>query len=201
MKKAVLFDLGKVLLDFDKDVILDGFRRKTDMSEKEIRRGLKLYHELGFETGSSSPQEFYERVNKELELKMTFEEFRDVWCDIFREISPMLELFHKIRTKYRTYILSNTDPLHFPYVLEKFPWLEMFDGRALSYELGFHKPEREFFIKAMEKFGLDPSECIYIDDLEENVLAARQVGIDSIQHTSLEETKAALNDLEINIDG
>ena len=156
MKKAVLFDLGKVLLDFDKDVILNGFRRNTDMSEEEIKRGLKLYHELGFETGLSSPQEFYDRLNKELGLNMTFGEFREVWCGIFREIPPMLELFHKIRTKYRTYVLSNTDPLHFPYVLEKFPWLEKFDGRALSYELGFSKPERKFFIKAMEKFGLDP---------------------------------------------
>ncbi len=201
MKKAVLFDLGKVLLDFDKDVILDGFRRKTDLPEKEIQRGLELYHELGFETGATSPQEFYRRVNEELRLGMTFEQFREVWCNIFREIPPMVEVFHRIRRKYETYVLSNTDPLHFPYVLERFRWLEMFDGRAISYELGVRKPNRGFFIKALKKFRKTPSECIYIDDIEENVLAACEVGIHSILHTSPEETVSALREMEIDTKG
>ena len=201
MKEAVLFDLGKVLLDFDKDVILDGFREKTDLPEEEIQHGLELYQELGFETGATSPEEFYRRVNEELTLGMSFDGFREVWCNIFREIPPMVELFHGIRKKYETYILSNTDPLHFPYVLERFPWLEMFDGRAISYELGVRKPNREFFIRALSKFRKAASECIYIDDIEENILTARELGIQSILHTSPEETVSALREMGIDAKG
>jgi FMN phosphatase YigB (HAD superfamily) len=201
VKKAVLFDLGKVLLDFDKDVILDGFRQKTDLPEEEIQHGLELYHELGFETGATSPEDFYRCVNKELRLGMAFDGFREVWCNIFREIPPMVELFHGIRKKYETYILSNTDPLHFPYVLEQFPWLEMFDGRAISYELGVRKPNREFFIMALKKFGKTASECVYIDDIDENVLAARELGIDSVLHSSPEQTISLLTEMGIDTNG
>ena len=197
--KAILFDLGKVLLDFDKDVILNRFRQKTDLSDQEINKGLALYHQLGFEIGLISPQEFHERLMAELGLKMPFEEFHEIWCDIFRVITPMVELFHRLREKHRTYILSNTDPLHLPYVLEKFPWLNMFDGRAISYELGVRKPNREFFIKALEKFAENPSGCVYIDDLEENVVAAQDLGIDGILHISSEDTLTKLKGFGIDV--
>jgi len=201
LKTSILFDLGKVLLDFDKEIILDGFRRATNLSEDEIQEGLWLYVHLGFETGNISSQEFYERVRDTLSLKMSFDEFRNVWCNIFREVPEMVDLFHRLRKEYKTYILSNTDSLHMPYVLEKFPWLNLFDGQALSYKLGERKPSPEFFKRALDKFKLDPAECVFIDDIEENVLAGRAAGIDSIQHITPKETISELRKLGIETGG
>jgi putative hydrolase of the HAD superfamily len=128
---------------------------------------------------------------------MTFDEFRDVWCRIFREVPEMVDLFHRLRKRYRTYVVSNTDSLHMPYVLKRFPWLNHFDGQALSYELGVRKPDPEFFGRTLEKFGLEARECVYIDDLEENVLAGRAAGIDSIHHFTVEETASELRKMGI----
>ena len=199
MKTAVLFDLGKVLLDFDRNAIIDGFRRNSTLSEAELQKGFAVYASLGFEEGKISADEFYEKMKSLFHLGMTFEDFREVWCDIFSEITEMVKFQRGIRGRYKTYIASNTDALHMPYVLGKYAWLREFDGYALSYELGVRKPEQEFFRRALEKFGLNARECVYIDDIAENTAGARSLGIESVVFTTAKETISELGRMGITV--
>ncbi len=65
-------------------------------------------------------------------------------------------------------------------------------GQALSCELGVMKPEKAFFERALEKLGLAAEECLFIDDLEKNVVSARSFGMCALRHTEPEATIAAV---------
>ena len=109
----------------------------------------------------------------------------------------MIALGRALSQHFNIFFLSNTDPLHIPVLYDHFPDLLFFHGEALSYQLGALKPEAAFYERALEKFSLNPGECLFIDDLAENVTAARQLGLRSIRHTTPAETKSAvLSELE-----
>lgn len=199
MIKAVFFDLGKVLLDFDKNVIVERFREKSGLTDHDIAIAVDIYRVADLERGITPAREFFQHVVTALNLNITYDEFIILWSDIFTEIPEMIELSQKLKTKYQTYIASNTDPIHFPYVIMKYEWMKKFTGFALSYELKARKPEKEFFERALSKFRLQPSECAYMDDIEENVAAARAVGINAILHTSPEQTITELKRLGVTV--
>jgi HAD superfamily hydrolase (TIGR01509 family) len=195
--KAVFFDLGKVLLDFEKNIIIERFIEKSGLTNEDITTAIDIYRVADLERGLTPAREFHQQVVSALQLDMTYDEFVVVWSDIFTEIPEMIELSQNMRAKYQTYIASNTDPIHFPYVFMKYKWISMFTGFALSYELKARKPEKEFFERALAKFKLQPPECVYIDDIEENVASARTVGINAILHESPGQTIKELNKLGI----
>jgi epoxide hydrolase-like predicted phosphatase len=74
-------------------------------------------------------------------------------------------------------------------------WEGMFDDLVISGEVGLRKPEPEIYLLAAERVGLSPAECVFVDDLELNVEAARQLGITAIHHTSYVDTKRELETL------
>ena len=197
MIKAVFFDLGKVLLDFDKNVIVERFREKSGLSDHDIAVAVDLYRVADLESGLTPAREFFQHVVTALNLNITYDEFIILWSDIFTEIPEMIELSQKLKKKYQTYIASNTDPIHFPFLFMNYKWMSQFAGFALSYELKARKPEKEFFERALAKFQLQPSECAYMDDIEENVTAANAVGIHSILHKSPEQTIKELGNLGV----
>ena len=199
MIKAIFFDLGKVLLDFEKNIIIERFREQSGLTDEDIKTAISIYRVADLERGVMPAREFHQQVNTALNLSMTYEEFTEIWSNIFTEIPEMIELFQSIRTKYQTYLASNTDPIHFPYVFIKYPWLKLFTGYALSYELKARKPEKEFFQHALAKFRLQPKECVYIDDIQENVVSARSIGISSVQYISPEQAINNLKELGIKV--
>ena len=77
---------------------------------------------------------------------------------------------------YRTYILSNASDLFFTYFANFGP-LEDFDGAVISCQELLLKPEPEIYQRLLSRYGLDPTECLFIDDREENVAAARAFGM------------------------
>jgi putative hydrolase of the HAD superfamily len=82
-------------------------------------------------------------------------------------------------------MLSNTDPIHFAEVSRRCAdWLPRFSGLFLSYAERLAKPDHEFFEGALARFELDPASCAFFDDREENVDAARSVGIESRRITT-----------------
>lgn len=195
--KAVLFDLGKVLLDFDKNIIVERFREKSGLTDHDIAIALDIYRVADLERGITPARGFYQQVVTALNLNISYDEFAVLWSDIFTEIPEMIDFARKIKTKYQIYIASNTDPIHFPFVFIKYKWMKEFTGFALSYELKARKPEKEFFERALAKFNFQATECAYMDDIEENVASARAVGINAILHTSPEQTIQELGKLGI----
>lgn len=189
MIKNVIFDLGKVLIDFD----FDGFYTALGYDPAERTLDEANGPILLFEAGKISKAVFFEEIKKIYGFDMSLKEFEILWCSVFSEAKDMIELARKISKKYNVFIFSNTDEIHFPYIWKNFPALHFFkENLMLSYELNAVKPEKEIYQNAIEKFRLNPSECVFIDDRPINVNIAEEFGMKGIIHRSFFGTKEKL---------
>lgn len=84
------------------------------------------------------------------------------------------------------YLLSNAGPDFHDYKAS-IPGLELMDGLFISCDCGYIKPEKEIYLLMLEKFNLQPQECVFFDDVSENVLAARECGINAVQYSSVKD--------------
>ncbi|GAB3832664.1 HAD family hydrolase [Kribbella italica] len=91
----------------------------------------------------------------------------------------------------KTALLSNSWGNTYP----RDTWEGMFDDLVISGEVGLRKPEPEIFLLAAERVGLEPAECVFVDDLEANVEAARALGMTAIHHTAYDDTLRELEAL------
>ena len=115
---------------------------------------------------------------------------------MFAASLPVPGMYDTIRTLraagFSTALLSNSWGCD-EYPRSDFPGL--FDTVVLSGEVGMRKPEKEIFLHAAETLGLDPAECVFIDDMEANVAAAQACGMTGVRHTETAVTARTLQDL------
>ncbi|MGZ0148230.1 HAD family hydrolase [Kribbella sp. WER1] len=110
----------------------------------------------------------------------------------FEHQPAMAALVRRVnRRGIRTALLSNSWGNTYP----RDTWDGMFDDVVISGEVGLRKPEPEIFRLAAGRLGLEPTECVFVDDLQLNVDGARAVGMTAILHTEYDETRRALEDL------
>lgn len=177
--QAFWFDLGNVLVSFDHRKFCRALSRIGGKgSEEEIYRSV-LSGELNerFETGRISGEDFYREVSARWAPGVSLEKFRELWCDIFRENPGMDTLVRTLKGSARLILVSNTNPWHMSFLLERYPFLECFDVRVLSYEVGARKPQPHIFEAALSAAGAPADRCLYFDDLEEHLAAARRLGV------------------------
>lgn len=183
---AVVFDLGKVLLDFDYDIVVRGLAsRGSRLGLPEIRRLLVDSPLLpAFEHGRLSSREFFEAIRAETGYPGTFEEFAALFADIFSEIGPMVALQARLRDLgIPTFIFSNTNELAIDHVRQRYPFFAHFDGYILSYEHGAMKPEPALYEVVERLSGRRGPQLVYLDDRAENVEAGATRGWHAILHT------------------
>jgi len=110
----------------------------------------------------------------------------------FEHQPQMSALIRRARSHgIKTALLSNSWGNSYP----RETWDGMFDDIVISGEVQLRKPEAEIYLLAAQRLALRPAECVFIDDLEANVAAARELGITGIVHTSYEETRRELEAL------
>jgi putative hydrolase of the HAD superfamily len=186
MHKAILFDLGKVLINFD---FRRGYRALEGLcpyTAAEIPRrlaGTGLVER--FETGLVEPREFVSQMCGILDLKVDFDQFSQIWSSIFTDILLPESMLEGLRRRYRLVVVSNTNALHFEMVRQTYAHLlRHFDHLVLSYEVHAMKPRPEIFRAALECAGCPPAECFYTDDIVAYTDAARGMGIDAVTFES-----------------
>lgn len=194
--EVILFDLGNVILPFNHYQIAEKLsrftRRKDCLTPPEIFSYLFDFEEgaiNGYEAGKISSLEFFQALKDFLQLSISFEEFKPIWNDIFWENLEVSEIIRSLKGKKRLGLLSNTNHLHFDYVLKKFPIVEVFDRWILSHEVGFKKPAVQIFEKAMEWAHAEPNQILFIDDMKHHVEVALSLGIHGIQFKSAQQLK------------
>lgn len=108
----------------------------------------------------------------------------------FHPVEPMYDMLRAARgAGLRTCLVSNSWGAEYP----REGWDEVFDGVVISGEVGMRKPEEGIFRHALDLIGLEAHQCVFIDDIEANITAARRLGIHGIHHT---EPAATLAELE-----
>jgi epoxide hydrolase-like predicted phosphatase len=192
MTRAVITDLGRVVLWFDNGIFYRKMTAWCSLSVDEIR--LTVHRSLEFvelfDLGRLTPQAFHARVIAKLGAKVGYDEFMAAYVDVFSVNEPVLEIMKRLKGKYRLVLVSNVDVVRFGFIKKKFPELMIFDDYVLSYELGVMKPDPRIYRAALEKAKAGPSDCVFIDDMEENIVGAAALGIPSVLYrpeTDLEE--------------
>lgn len=190
----IVFDLGKVLIDFDYSIAGRRIAAQANLTPAKVQEFLDhspLLYRL--ETGLITQHEFFEEVRRYTNFGGSFEEFAGFFADIFWEIPPMIEIHTKLRRQgFPTYIFSNTNELAVLHIKQNFPFFANFDGYIYSHEIGAMKPDAKIY-EAMERMaGKRGADILYLDDRPENVAAGAARGWQVILQESPEKSRAAI---------
>ncbi len=120
-------------------------------------------------------------LSPEINGKVEFEEFADIWSNIFQDDPEVNEVIVYLKARgMPVYLLSNTNELHFSHILNKFPIVHLMDEWILSFEVGVKKPHRRIFEAVFEKSDVRRESVLYIDDVDLFVASARQSGMQGL---------------------
>ena len=176
--KAVLFDLGNVILDFNFNPSFKRLSRHSSLSPSQIESffwssGLEVL----YDGGKISSLSFYKEVKKSLKHMLSYDRFKSIWNDIFNPNQDIIALIRRLKKKYRLVLISNTNEMHYEYVVKKYTVLKLFDRIVLSFKVKSRKPDDKIFNVAIRACKAKPSEIFYIDDREELTNAAQELNL------------------------
>jgi glucose-1-phosphatase len=188
-----LFDIGQVLLRLEPATLAARMRALTSFDPVQLQALMKREDLVRkFETGDLKGPQFHAEVCRILGLHLPWSEFVSAWNSILGE--PLLpeDLVFAVSRRVHTWIISNTNELHFDHMMQNYSFLRNFEGFILSHEAGALKPDPRIFAYALEKMGARADEVGFVDDQEANVRAASDLGFDAIQFLGIEPFKQEL---------
>jgi putative hydrolase of the HAD superfamily len=176
--RALLVDLGKVLVGFDHQVTCERIAEATGASAGRLRPVLFGDLEASFDRGRLSPQEFFRACEERAGLpRLSDAIWTGAWRDIFQPLPDAIAALSRVSPGVRRVLVSNTNALHWEGVLRVFDPRDHFDAVVLSFRTGAIKPESAFWDAALAAAECAPGECLYADDRPELVAAAASRGI------------------------
>lgn len=203
MIKNIVFDMGNVLIHFDKDIFLDREGLFDENDRKLVtRETFQSFEWAQMDRGLLQPAEAEKIMEEKLpdRLKPYVHKFVFEWRVPLLPMEGMAEIVKNLKGKgYGIYLLSNAGYDQKEY-WNDIPGSEYFDGTLISCNVKLVKPERGIYEALCEKFGLKKEECIFIDDNISNVEAAIFFGMSGIVfHGDAEELKEKLKANNVNI--
>lgn len=206
-KNTIVFDLGGVLIDLNVPRCVGNFKRL--MGEENVRNILgiddegegvvavsaatrQLMHD--YEYGNISTDEFLHSVLSYCHPGTTIDDVRTAWMSMLADLpQEKLDYIAGLRKAgYKTYLLSNSNQMHWDPIFEQFHLAQYFDGIYASHHLHMAKPNREIFDFIERDAHIDAARTVYVDDLEKN----RKAGATFLGWTtcaSVDELKQLLN--------
>lgn len=176
MLKNVIFDFGGVICTFSQDAILDDFCT----GEEHARLKPVLFRSWqALDEGTADYEEYVAETLKLLdgEDRASAQRFFRQWHRSMRPIPGIWALIGELKARgYGVYLLSNASTW-FAGHLDDYPILRLFDGKLISAPERMAKPEERIYRLALERFGLNAAETLFVDDRAENTEAAERVGI------------------------
>jgi glucose-1-phosphatase len=195
MIQTVIFDLGGVIVPLDFPLAYKRLAAISRFTVEEIPDRIRSTDVVvRYESGKVSSVDFHRELSDVLSLDIAFKEFTDIWCSLFppHALFPA-EWIDQIRRQHkRVLLLSNTNPIHFELIKERYPHLGHFDHYVLSYEVGAMKPSGDIYQAAIRFAGCAPEECFFTDDVLPYVEGARRAGIDAEQFLGSEKLRVDL---------
>jgi glucose-1-phosphatase len=193
--RAVLFDLGGVVVHVDVERSLAAWARHSRLSPTELRDALRIddrWH--GHETGALTDDDFFAHLRERLALTGDAEAVRAGWnAMLVAEIDETVAMLEAIRPGVPRYAISNTNPAHVAEMERAFPGLlARFDAVFVSHEIGHRKPGREAFEHVLRAIDVPAPQVLLFDDLVANVEAARACGMQAVQVRGPEDVREGL---------
>ena len=199
--KAVIFDLGNVLIGFDHTIAVKKILKHTPKKSRDI---YDLFFDSDltqeFEKGKTGKLEFFQQVQTALELKISYGEFLPIWNEIFFLKPESEDFVGSLNSGIKLALLSNINQLHYEYIREEFSsTIGLFEPDKIipSFRTGFIKPDKEIYDLALKALDVPRESVVYVDDRLDLIEVALSYGIKSIQFKSAKELKQKFQDLGI----
>ena len=187
---AVLFDYGLVLSGPPDPAAWDHLKRLLKASEPAFH---KAYwdHREAYDRGTFTAAAYWQQVAADLHQTLTSQQLNqlteadtELWT---QPNQPMIDFAHNLqRAGIRTGILSNIGDAMETGILARFPWLHNFHHHTFSHRLNIAKPDPAIYAHAITGLGVPAAEILFIDDRQDNIVAARAAGMQAIQYTTHE---------------
>lgn len=201
--KTIFFDFGNVIGFFDYHRAAQRLVPYCDLSADTLVatiRGDPLHDD--YESGRIDTAEFLRRVRALCGFRCADAQIVDCYSDIFWTNEDVCALLPRLKPRYRLLMGSNTSDLHTRQFKQQFAEpLRHLDGLVLSHEIGVRKPKAAFFEHCLGLAGCAASECLFIDDLPDNVAAAVAQGMNGIVYRNFADLRERLAALGIVVEG
>jgi glucose-1-phosphatase len=179
---CLLLDIGNVLVDLNYHHLSNRMQAITGLGPLDLQARLAADGLVRqFETGKLNASQFHAEVCRRTGIEIPWPDFLAAWNCILGPPLVSEDVVASIARKVRLWLVSNTNELHFDFMIRHFAFPRYCEGFVLSHEVGALKPDVRIFAHALQRLGSDPSEVLYADDQEVNVKAARCLGIRSFQ--------------------
>ena len=200
MIKNFIFDFGNVLTKYDISEYIEklcGERRDgilnyvfTGKNWKMFDAGLIDHEQMKALAKSEAPQHYHDTIDTLI----------DTFPEAFEQYDEMLPVLKKLKESgYKTFLLSNFPKGSYEQTAKNCPILDFIDEKVVSYKLHIAKPDKEIFEYVLDEYGLCANECLFADDYEINVNAARSLGINGHVFTTADEFIKCLRSFDIEI--
>ena len=179
-----LFDLGNTVIKLAYERVLENICRSGNITRDDL---VELFEKPGsyrdLERGAITFDDFYDTIRDSAGYRGSTRDFHALWSDFFDGPIPGVEeLLDRVRRRYRVAFLSNSNEVHAEVIPRAFAELFRKDDRFIfSHRFKCAKPDPELFRRALEVIGATPQQTVFIDDLQENVHAARALGMNAFQ--------------------
>jgi putative hydrolase of the HAD superfamily len=179
MIKNIIFDCGRVIMQYDEQYICSFFTENEEDAKTLATIAMHRKYWNAFDEGTLTDEVYLEAVKKELpeRLHTAVEKLLAGWTSHMPPVEGIEAVIAEIKASGKgLYLLSNfnqrlRNDLHFA------PSLLLFDGLVISGEIGMVKPNENIYKYLLDTYKLDPSECIFVDDREDNIEAGEKLGI------------------------
>jgi FMN phosphatase YigB (HAD superfamily) len=191
-----LFDLGNTVIKLAYERVLESLRKNSSVSRDEM---VELWEAAGgyrdLECGAVTFSEFHDFLASRAGYRGSVDDLHAIWSDFFDGPMPGIEeVLDRVRLLYRVGFLSNSNEVHAELIPNRFAGLfEKGDRFIFSHRFHVAKPDPDMFHRALEVIGALPQHAVFVDDLLENVLAARGVGMRAFHYR---DSPTLLHELE-----
>nr|WP_068891045.1 HAD family phosphatase [Pedobacter panaciterrae] len=189
--KNIIFDYGNVIFEID-FVRTQNALLQLGITDVEQFFAHKNHNEIfnDFETGSISPAQFRNKIREAANNSgLTDEQINSAWNSLLVGVpSPAVhDTLLKVKEKYRTFLLSNTNEIHYNWILD---YLKreynvtdnnhLFEKAYYSQQMFLRKPNVEIFEQVIKENNLIPEETLFIDDSPQHLIGAKQAGLNTL---------------------
>jgi len=183
--KNIIFDLGGVIVNLDRNRCMENFKQLGFHNIEEL---IDPFEQEGIfmllEKGAITAKKFRSRVRKQLNISLSDDQIDDAWNSFLVDFpSYKLDKLLELRSQYKLYLLSNTNEIHWKWCLRNgFSYKgnnenDFFEKIFLSYEMHKTKPGSEIFQEVLNETDIIPNETLFIDDSSANCETAEILGI------------------------
>ncbi len=200
MIKTIFFDIGGVLIDIHPERTYQYLSDSADVEVSMVKESFPWDAHDQYERGIMNNEDWFITYKESLPQPCCLKrsDFWNAWKLLLGEEKNTVNILEALNKQYSIWLLSNTNPKHIQDEIEKrylFP--SLVSGAVYSFDVGVRKPEKEIYEIAMQRANANPQECLFIDDLLENIQAAKQIGIEGVHFISSEQLKQELVHLGI----